>query len=74
MPKSNSQADKWTTPINEQSGASVENVPIITKHIEATSVGVKATVRPSFPEMLVSSVWTRSARFSGSPISTSFVT
>jgi hypothetical protein len=46
IPKSNSQADKWTREINEKLAAWVKDkaLPVITKHIEATSVDATATV------------------------------
>lgn len=46
IPKSNSQADKWTREINDKLAAWVKEkaLPIIEKHIKATSVEVTATV------------------------------
>jgi len=46
IPKSNSQADKWTREINEKLAVWVKEkaLPVIEKHINATSLGVKAIV------------------------------
>lgn len=46
IPKSNSQADKWVKAINEKLAAWVQNeaLPIISRHVTATSVDVNVTV------------------------------
>src|ERR1700692_366547 len=46
IPKSNSQADKWTKAINEKLAAWVQNeaLPIIRRHVTTTSVDVNVIV------------------------------